>query len=194
MPASSSGIIDWNTLSEKLAEIVHVNLFFLEGSSSLLPLLGALLAGRGQQRSSGYLRWSFLHAQCHSDTLNPGLKWLDPSIWRRVRKCVCVCEQGCSRWAGRDERPDQIIRWTDLILWRVGASKVGYHCQRKWQACWWFKADDKWNQVESPAETCNPEMIENGPVAVTAAHQLTKQQTDLSVTLANSSLWIFLES
>lgn len=45
--------------------------------------------------------------------------------------------------------------------------------------------------MESPAETCNPGMIENGLVAVTAMYQLTKQQTDLSVTLANSSLWIF---
>jgi len=55
----------------------------------------------------------------------------------------------------------------------------------------WFKADDKCNQVESSAETCNLEMIENGLVVVTAMYELTKQQTYMSVTLDDSFIWTF---
>lgn len=45
-------------------------------------------------------------------------------------------------------------------------------------------------KCESPAETCNPAMIENGPLAVMATRQLTKQQTHLSVMSEDYSLCI----
>lgn len=58
----------------------------------------------------------------------------------------------------------------------------------------WFKADDKCNQVEKPAGSRNPGMIEKGPWVVTVVYQLTKQQMYLSVTLDDSSIQKFLKS
>lgn len=46
--------------------------------------------------------------------------------------------------------------------------------------------------MESPAETCNPEMIENGPVSVTAMHQLPKH-TNISVCQVSQQLTLDLD-
>lgn len=55
-PASSSGIMGLNTLSEKLAGSVHGGEVSQVFSPPIVWCSVSLLAGRGQQRSSGYLQ------------------------------------------------------------------------------------------------------------------------------------------
>ena len=109
-PASSSGK---NGLEYIIREVGRERARRGSFSSVLTTIVGrlvSLLAGRGQQRSSGYLQPSV--SRCLSVTSNPRLKWLDLSIWWGACN-VCA---GLQLQAGRDERPERIIRWTDLIL------------------------------------------------------------------------------
>lgn len=125
---------------------------------------------------------------CYSVTLNPRLKWLDPSIRQRACSvCTGLQSQAVKRWK---TRPNHQMHRFDCEV--CGSIWSRSSLPEKVTSLLWSKAGDKWNQAQSPAETCSPEMIENGLVAVTAMYQLIKQkQKNSSACLADNSLWIF---